>query len=66
MLLEHVAANAVARYEPMRQVINLTKMRGAGSLAHGDGMDWMIIGQKLGVKGFLSEAPISIRYFKVD
>lgn len=26
--------SAVAHYEPMRQVINLTKMKGAGSLAH--------------------------------
>ncbi len=26
--------NAMAHYEPMREVINLTKMRGAGSLAH--------------------------------
>lgn len=26
--------NALAHYEPMREVINLTKMRGAGSLAH--------------------------------
>lgn len=27
-------AGAVAHYEPLRQVINLTKMKGAGSLAH--------------------------------
>ena len=39
---------ALAHYEPMRQVINLTKMRGAGSLAH----EWIhamddIIGKRL-------------------
>lgn len=50
------SGNAVAHYEPMRQVINLTKMRGAGSLAH----EWWhglddYMGQKLGAKGFLSE-----------
>lgn len=28
------SAGAVAHYEPLRQVINLTKMHGAGSLAH--------------------------------
>ena len=28
------SGNALAHYEPMREVINLTKMRGAGSLAH--------------------------------
>lgn len=50
------SGNAVAHYEPMRQVINLTKMRGAGSLAH----EWWhglddYMGQKLDVKCFLSE-----------
>ena len=28
------SGNALAHYEPMRKVINLTKMKGAGSLAH--------------------------------
>ncbi len=48
----------VAHYEPMRQVINLTKMRGAGSLAH----EWWhglddFLGKKLGAGGMLSEKP---------
>lgn len=52
------SGNAVAHYEPTRQVINLTKMRGAGSLAH----EWWhglddYLGQRLGAKGFLSENP---------
>jgi hypothetical protein len=50
--------NAAAHYEPLRRVINLTKMRGAGSLAH----EWWhglddFIGQKMGAGGFLSERP---------
>lgn len=50
--------NAVAHYEPMRQVINLTKMRGAGSLAH----EWWhglddFLGTKLSAKGYLSDNP---------
>lgn len=28
------SGNAAAHYEPLRKVINLTKMHGAGSLAH--------------------------------
>lgn len=52
------SGNAVAHYERLRQVINLTKMRGAGSLSH----EWWhglddYMGQKLGAKGFLSENP---------
>lgn len=52
------SGNAVAHYEPMRQVINLTKMRGAGSLAH----EWWhglddYLGRKLGVKGYMSDNP---------
>ncbi|NMA24653.1 MAG: hypothetical protein GX936_03190, partial [Clostridiales bacterium] len=52
------SGNAVAHYEPLRKVINLTKMRGAGSLAH----EWWhglddYLGQKLDAKGFLSENP---------
>lgn len=49
---------AVAHYEPMRQVINLTKMRGAGSLAH----EWWhglddYLGRRMGVKGYMSDHP---------
>ena len=52
------SGNAMAHYEPLRQVINLTKMRGAGSLAH----EWWhglddFMGQKFGAKGLLSENP---------
>jgi len=52
------SGNAVAHYEPMRSVINLTKMRGAGSLAH----EWWhglddYLGKKLDVKGLLSDSP---------
>lgn len=50
---------ASAHYEPMRQVINLTKMNGAGCLAHewAHGFDHYIA-HKLGVSssGYLSEA----------
>ena len=50
------SGSAVAHYEPLRKVINLTKMRGAGSLAH----EWWhglddFLGEQTGVKGFLSE-----------
>lgn len=49
-------AGAAAHYEPDREVINLTKMNGAGSLAH----EWAhalddILGKQLGLKGFMSE-----------
>ena len=52
------SGSAVAHYEPERKVINLTKMRGAGSLAH----EWWhglddYLGEKMGVKGLLSETP---------
>ena len=53
---------ALAHYEPMREVINLTKMKGAGSLGH----EWIhamddYIGKSLGIErggagSFLSEA----------
>lgn len=48
--------NACAYYEPLRKVINLTKMHGAGSLAH----EWWhslddYLGVKFGAKNFLSE-----------
>lgn len=49
------SGNALAHYEPEREVINLTKMKGAGSLAH----EWAhamddIIGKKLGLGGMMS------------
>lgn len=49
------SGNALAHYEPEREVINLTKMRGAGSLAHewGHAMD-DIIGKALGYSGMMS------------
>ncbi|MFR0839197.1 MAG: hypothetical protein ACLSHA_11745 [Neglectibacter timonensis] len=45
-------------YEPLRKVINLTKMHGAGSLAH----EWWhgfddYLGSQMGAKSFLSEQP---------
>lgn len=50
------SGSAAAHYEHMREVINLTKMRGAGSLAH----EWAhalddIFGKKLGVSKFMTE-----------
>ncbi len=52
------SGNAAAHYEPLRQVINLTKMHGAGSLAH----EWWhalddYLGQKMGAEGMLSKEP---------
>ncbi|MBP3488793.1 MAG: hypothetical protein J6K53_10405 [Roseburia sp.] len=49
-------AAAVAHYEPMLEVINLTKMRGAGSLAHewGHAFD-DIMGKRLGMGGFMTK-----------
>lgn len=52
------SGNAAAHYEPLRKVINLTKMHGAGSLAH----EWWhgfddYLGMKMGADGFLSEQP---------
>ncbi|MCB6629712.1 MULTISPECIES: LPD1 domain-containing protein [Clostridia] len=52
------SGNAAAHYEPLRTVINLTKMHGAGSLAH----EWWhglddYLGTKMGAKGMLSEQP---------
>jgi len=51
------ASSALAHYESLRQVINLTKMRGAGALAH----EWWhglddYLGRQYGVK-WLSEHP---------
>lgn len=50
------SGNALAHYEPDREVINLTKMKGAGSLAHewGHALD-DFIGKKLEVNGFFTE-----------
>lgn len=50
-------SGAAAHYEPEREVINLTKMNGAGSLAH----EWAhamddIIGKELGLGRFMSES----------
>lgn len=49
--------NAMAHYEPVKNVINMTKYRGAGSLAHewGHAMD-QYIGKIFGVNGFASES----------
>lgn len=52
------SGNAAAHYEPLRTVINLTKMHGAGSLGH----EWWHalddhLGKVMGAKGFLSEHP---------
>lgn len=56
------AGAASAHYEPTRQVINLTKMNGAGCLAHewAHGFDHFIA-QKLGItaSGYLSEKVFS-------
>lgn len=48
--------NALAHYEPDREVINLTKMKGAGSLAHewGHALDNIICNQ-LNTDGFMTE-----------
>lgn len=48
--------SAVAHYEPEREVINITKMRGAGSLGH----EWIhaqddIFGKVVGTGGMMSE-----------
>ena len=59
------SGSAVAHYEPLRQVINLTKMRGAGSLAH----EWWhglddFMGRKMEARGLLSENPHKHPLFK--
>ena len=59
------SGNAVAHYEPLRKVINLTKMHGAGSLAH----EWWhgfddYLGAKMGANGMLSEQPRLYAPFK--
>lgn len=52
------SGNAVAHYEPLLEVINITKMRGAGSLAHewGHAMD-DLIAKRSGLYEFASEHP---------
>ncbi len=52
------SGKAAAHYEPLCKVINLTKMHGAGSLAH----EWWhglddYLGEKMGAGGMLSEQP---------
>lgn len=49
--------DAVAHYEPLREVINITKIRGAGSLGHewGHALDHLI-GQTYGCSEFGTEA----------
>lgn len=59
------SGNAAAHYEPLRKVINLTKMHGAGSLAH----EWWhglddYLGAKMGVTGMLSEKPNAYPLFQ--
>ena len=59
------SGNAMAHYELALEVINLTKMRGAGSLAH----EWWhglddFLGKKMGVKGLLSESPYNYKLFE--
>ncbi len=56
------SGNALAHYEPMRHVINLTKMKGAGSLAHewGHALD-DFIGLKLGLPSYGDGAFASAR-----
>lgn len=49
--------NAMAHYEPLKNVINMTKKRGAGSLAHewAHAMD-VYLGKKLNLHGFMTES----------
>ena len=59
------SGSALAHYEPDREVINLTKMKGAGSLAHewGHALD-DIAGKELGYKSFLSKNSYSSNIMK--
>ena len=52
------SGSALAHYEPMREVINLTKMKGAGSLAHewGHALD-NIMASHIGLKDWMTDAP---------
>lgn len=56
------SGNAVAHYEPLREVINLTKIRGAGSLAHEmfHALD-DILGKAAGLDGMFSSAYMNYR-----
>lgn len=59
------SGNAAAHYDPLHKVINLTKMHGAGSLAH----EWWhglddYLGTRFGAKGMLSEQPALYTPFK--
>ena len=56
--LDTFGGNAAAHYEPLRKVINLTKMHGAGALAHEwwHGLDDYLGGLK-GAHGMLSDHP---------
>ena len=61
------SGSALAHYEPLREVINLTKMKGAGSLAHEffHALDDRI-GKELGSNKFITEsskAPESVKKF---
>ena len=57
------SGNEAAHYEPMRRVINLTKMRGAGNLAHeyGHALDFILGAEHTGRTSF-SEAGRLQRY----
>lgn len=59
------SGNALAHYEPLREVINLTKMKGAGSLAHewGHAFD-NLINKALGDKGFMSDGSLKLNNMK--
>lgn len=52
------SGNALAHYEPLREVINLTKMKGAGSLAHEyfHAID-DIVGREKGCGGYITQNP---------
>lgn len=48
--------NALAHFEPLKNVINMTRLRGAGSLAHewGHALDWYV-GNHYKLHGFMSD-----------
>lgn len=58
------SGKALAHYEPLREVINLTKMKGAGSLAHEyfHALD-NIVGKMHGSNGFITEISGKISMF---
>ncbi len=59
------SGNAAAHYEPLRTVINLTKMHGAGSWHMNGGMDLTIIlVQRWEQKGCCQNSPTSMRRSK--